>query len=264
MRFALVDGKKTEPQPKLRGVCPSCHADMLARCGEVRVHHWAHKGVLSCDPWWEKETEWHRSWKSHFPVEWQEVGHVDEVTGERHIADVKTEAGLVIEFQHSHLKPEEQRAREQFYKNMVWVIDGVRLQRDFPRFLKARDDFRLVNPSLCLVDFYDECFPKAWLSSSVPVAFDFRRAAVDDETEKAHESLWCLLPRRVGRRAVVVAIAPEEFIASTRNGALVERFNQVMVNADGYEAVLAEKALQAERAYIQEKYRYRARRHYRL
>lgn len=264
MRFALVDGKKTEPQPKLRGVCPSCNADMLARCGEVRVHHWAHKGILSCDAWWEKETEWHRSWKNHFPMEWQEVVHVDEAMDERHIADVKTDTGLAIEFQHSHLKPEEQRARERFYKSMLWVVDGIRLQRDFPRFLKAKKGFRWVNPSLCLVDFYEECFPKAWLNSSAPVVFDFSRASVDDEDEKAHESLWCLLPRRVGRRAVLVVIAPETFVASTRDGTLVEQFSQVMVNADSYESVLAEKALQAERAYIEEKYRYRKRRYARF
>lgn len=198
------------------------------------------------------------------PYEWQEVGHVDEVTGERHIADVKTEAGLVIEFQHSHLKPEEQRAREQFYKNMVWVIDGVRLQRDFPRFLGGKKGFRWVNPSLCLADFYDKCFPKAWLNSSMPVAFDFRSASADDEDEQAHKSLWCLLPRRVGRKAVVVAIAPEDFVVSAMNGELVEQFNQVMANADSYEKVLAEKALQAERAYIEEKYRYRKRRYARF
>ena len=69
---------------------------MVARCGEVRVRHWAHKGRRLCDPWWENETEWHRAWKDQFPADWQEVVCYAE-DGERHIADVKTHAGWVIE-----------------------------------------------------------------------------------------------------------------------------------------------------------------------
>lgn len=262
MRFALVNGQKTEPQPKLRGVCPSCQAETVARCGEVRVHHWSHKGVLSCDPWWEKETEWHRNWKSHFPVEWQEVGHVDEATGERHIADVKTDAGLVIEFQHSHINPDERRVREQFYKNMVWVVDGARLVSDFPRLLRGRKEFRWVDPNLCLVGSYEKYLPKSWLNSSVPVVFDFRAVAAADEHETSHESLWCVLPHRAWGMAVLFLIAPTDFIASSANGTLVERFNQVMVNAESFDVV--EQALQKERAYIEEKYRYRKRRYARF
>ena len=55
-------------------------------------------------------------WKKCFPEEWQEVVHFAE-DGEKHIADVKTPSGLVIEFQHSAIKPEEQLSREGFYKN---------------------------------------------------------------------------------------------------------------------------------------------------
>jgi len=56
-----------------------------------------------CDNWWENETQWHRDWKNHFPVEWQEVVQIAE-DGEKHIADVKTSEGWVVEFQHSYLK----------------------------------------------------------------------------------------------------------------------------------------------------------------
>jgi hypothetical protein len=49
----------------------------------------AHKGRLECDPWYE-ETEWHRSWKDRFPLGWQEQIAYDPVTGEKHIADVRT------------------------------------------------------------------------------------------------------------------------------------------------------------------------------
>lgn len=130
MRFAIVDGEKAEAQPKSKGICPHCQSEMVAKCGRVKVWHWAHKGNPPCDPWWESETEWHRKWKDMFPKEWQEVTHIDPVSGEQHIADVKNLFGLVIEFQHSTIKPEEQKSREEFYKKMVWVVDGTKNELD--------------------------------------------------------------------------------------------------------------------------------------
>ena len=109
---------------------------MIAKVGEVVMPHWAHKSRRFCDRWWENETEWHRKWKAHFPTKWQEVRHRAH-DDEWHIADVKTEHGWVLEFQHSHIKPEERRAREAFYEKMVWVVDGKRLMGDEARFLKA-------------------------------------------------------------------------------------------------------------------------------
>jgi len=55
---------------------------MVAKCGEVRIWHWAPHRSRLCDPWWENETEWHRNWKEQFPVNWQEVVH-QAVSGER-------------------------------------------------------------------------------------------------------------------------------------------------------------------------------------
>jgi len=130
MRFSIIDGEKVEAQPKSKGICPHCQSEMIAKCGRVKVWHWAHKGNPPCDPWWESETEWHREWKDKFPKDWQEVSHIDPITGEQHIADVKNPFGLVIEFQHSAIKPEERISREKFYKEMVWVIDGTRGELD--------------------------------------------------------------------------------------------------------------------------------------
>jgi len=78
MRFALIDGKKTEATKGAKGLCRYCGSDLIAKCGEVKVNHWAHKGKRNCDPWWENETEWHRSWKRKFPLDWQEVIHFDD------------------------------------------------------------------------------------------------------------------------------------------------------------------------------------------
>ncbi len=75
--------------------------------------HWAHLKSKDCDPRWEPETEWHRWWKNQFPVAWQEIGHTAR-SGEMHRADVKTESGLVLEFQYSALSEVERASREEF------------------------------------------------------------------------------------------------------------------------------------------------------
>lgn len=134
MQRALVNGIKTKPSPKLRGECQLCGAPMIARCGKVISWHWAHKARLGCDPWWENETKWHREWKNNFPEEWQEIIHIDEATGEKHIADVKTASELIIEFQHSPMNHEELKSRETFYKEMIWIVDGLRGELDLNYF----------------------------------------------------------------------------------------------------------------------------------
>jgi hypothetical protein len=97
------------------------------------MHHWAHFGRRNCDPWWENETDWHRSWKSLFPFEWLEVSHVAP-DGEIHRADIKTPNGIVVEVQHSAMSDAERLSREVFYKNLVWVIDGRGFEQNFDIF----------------------------------------------------------------------------------------------------------------------------------
>jgi competence protein CoiA len=97
---------------------------MLSKCGTKVLWHWAHHGRKHCDPWWENETEWHRSWKACFPEEWREHVHFDG-KGEKHIADVKTPSGTVLEFQNSAMPPQELHAREQFYGSMLWIVNGA-------------------------------------------------------------------------------------------------------------------------------------------
>lgn len=75
-----------------------CGDLVQAKCGTKVVWHWAHKGRLHCDPWWENETDWHRAWKARFPEECREIVRFDE-KGEKHVADVLTKRGMVIEFQ---------------------------------------------------------------------------------------------------------------------------------------------------------------------
>jgi len=215
MKFALTTGGRIEAFPGGRGVCPSCRGEVIAKCGSHRIPHWAHRGIRDCDSWAEPETEWHRAWKNQFPVEFQEYVQHDEF-GERHIADVRTNHGLVLEFQHSHLNPQERAARERFYKNMLWIVDGTRLQRDYPRFLKGKDMFRPAGiPGYFLLPYPDEYLPKMWLDSSVPVILDFRGIGTGDYTGQYQyrNLLWCLFPGRAEGMAVIVGMRPEQFVS---------------------------------------------------
>jgi competence protein CoiA len=96
MNYALVSGQRVEASAGERGTCPRCNGEVIAKCGTQRVSHWAHRGVRDCDSWAEQETDWHRAWKSKFPVECQEFIQYDEQSGEKHIADIRTPHGLVI------------------------------------------------------------------------------------------------------------------------------------------------------------------------
>jgi hypothetical protein len=187
MKFALVEGERREAQPGLSGKCPDCGNAVIAKCGELRlrVWHWAHWKTHDCDRWSEPETEWHRAWKNHFPEYWQEISHPSE-NGETHRADVKTDRGMVLEFQHSFLRRDERVAREKFYQKMVWVVDGVRRKRDTAQFFALFDQATILNrePALIvLVRWKEGALLRDWEASNVPVYFDF-----------GDDTLWRLNP----------------------------------------------------------------------
>jgi hypothetical protein len=218
MHFAMIENKKAEAVTGVSGLCPGCLQPVIAKCGNVRIHHWAHRSKKMCDSWWEPETEWHRSWKNCFPNDWQEVFLPDQETGEKHIADIRTRHGIVIEFQHSHIEPQERIKREKFYKNMVWVVDGTRLKRDYPRFIKSMKD-KIIRPTgikgSFYVDFPDECFPVNWIESHVPVIFDFRGiTTLSEQLDSTKDILWCLLPGRANKFAILVTIFRNDFIST--------------------------------------------------
>lgn len=217
LQFAFSNGHRIEAAPGLTAECPQCSKPVIAKCGPIRVWHWAHRGERTCDPWWENQTPWHRAWKAQFPQKCREVIARDEIGG-KHIADVKLPHGLCIEFQHSHLRPEERAAREKFYgANLVWVVDGTRLKRDQPRFEQGRQEFRRIGKRpIFLVSFPDECFPQDWLDCQALVFFDFRGNA---ETSAVDAKLWGLLPGRADDYAVVVAMEHREFVNAAQRRA---------------------------------------------
>ena len=235
MRFALVNNIRIEAQPQLQGLCSCCSQPVFAKCGTKKIWHWAHKSKISCDNWWEPETEWHRTWKNNYPTDWQETILLNEKNGEKHIADVLTTNNLTIEFQHSHITPQERVSREQFYKNLVWVVDGTRLKRDYPRFLKEwkRDGisevYKTDKSGIIKIGFPEFCFPEAWLKSSVPVIFDFRGDGTMDDPERMRNLLYCLFPQ-VGKNARVAEISRKAFINTTKNGQWTSRVQEFINN----------------------------------
>lgn len=226
MRFALINNNRIEAQPQLQGLCSCCSWPVIAKCGTRKIWHWAHKSKADCDNWWESETLWHRAWKNNYPADWQEVSLCDKTTGEKHVADVMTLHNLVIEFQHSKITAEERTSREQFYKDMDWVVDGTRLKRDYSRFLKGKHNsfenqifYSTNNPKIFRVEnyFLDWCFHPDWIGSSVPVLFDFRGDGSMENADSLRNTLYCLLPQG-GAYSRVVEFSHNAFIKTTING----------------------------------------------
>ena len=231
MLIAEINGNRTAATKGAKGICPFCKSEVVAKCGEQRIAHWAHKSVQECDTWHDAETEWHRMWKNRFPQEWQESIKYDDKTGEKHIADVCTENGFVLEFQHSAIKPEERRSREAFYKNMNWIVDGTRLKNDYKRFSNG-----FGNPSIVRlfqkiilpdkkhigntweVSFADELFPKNWSDSTVPVVFDFKGSDETSDEKDLRRFIFCLLPEMNGTHRYVLQIPYQTFIENAQTG----------------------------------------------
>jgi competence protein CoiA len=174
MKLADIEGNVREALPGLTGKCRDCGHAMVAKCGQHRVWHWAHRKSKDCDPWWEQETEWHRSWKNQFPVAWQEIGHTAQ-SGERHRADVKTESGLVLEFQYSALSEVERVSREEFYTRLVWVVHANRRPRDRKKFFSSLSGPLHVASKLLTFTIRrdDSALLRDWGKSRAPVYFDF-------------------------------------------------------------------------------------------
>ena len=198
MRYALINGERQEAAKGATGLCLCCGADVISKCGKIRCNHWAHKNNNECFySQKESKTEWHLNWQNCFNKDWQEVRCVDEETGEVHIADIKTPKGLVVEFQHSAIKPEERLSREKYHKNIIWVVDGKRNKKIYQPgvslfnttnkvLLSAAYGFHEVIDGCETVHGEDnqkiklfscskpECFfPKEWLGSPIPIFFDF-------------------------------------------------------------------------------------------
>lgn len=209
MQFALFGGARVAPEKGLEGaVCPFCRQPVIARCGEERVKHWAHKSVIDCDPWLEPETEWHRRWKNRFG-DMQEQMH--ENGGTRHVADVKTTDGTIVEFRHNAISREGCATREAFFgKTMFWVVDCARNSRQAERLKENR--YRLRTSSVLGYVMQstrepEKCFPKVWTESRRFVFLDY-----------GNPELMCIFPGRMRGQLLRMAMQKDEFVECVNGG----------------------------------------------
>jgi competence protein CoiA len=120
--YAYCETVGSMAEKGLKCRCIGCNAEVLAKCGLVRVNHWA-RVAGDCDPWSEPESESHIVWKLL-----ADEGKV-EVTMPPHRADIIGPNGTVVELQYSHLPAEDIAAREKILWAHVLAIRRIGLYR---------------------------------------------------------------------------------------------------------------------------------------
>lgn len=257
-RYALVDGMKTDILDAVKGcsgVCPICGELLVPRKGESREWHWWHKGGRKCDAWYEPKGEWHRWWQNHFVKEWQEVVLYKEKDGEgiKHIADVYTPDKWIMEFQYSHLSLTDISAREQFYGNMFWIVNGTRLRSDsvngerwkIREVEKSEHGFNYFRLNRMDVEDVNDC----WRDRNKIVFFDFD--GTFDEP-KADADLFCLLPGEVCGSRLVVRLSQDEFVANVRNQNVKDFVERLLSCKEEYQILLRHAKMAEERRKMAE------------
>ena len=104
----------------------------------------------------------------------------------------------------SNITNEERFSRNNFYKNLVWIVDGLRRKRDKDQFFKALKDGVQVIASPVLIKIYsDESrLVQEWKDSNVPVFFDFGE----------DERIWWLMSFKEDGWSYVVPFSRQNFI----------------------------------------------------
>lgn len=238
------------------GTCPLCGGELVAKKGELRNDHWAHINGRKCDDWYEPKGEWHRSWQGLFPKECQEVAVIDEQSGQRHIADIRTSDGLVIECQYSHLSRQEIEERERFYGEMVWLVSGTRLVYDRSRFQPLMDreyieksEMSGLYPYIVIPEHgyphsIEDYVNRFWAHCKKPVFFDFEGKFNEPCQEN---DLYCLLPDVYNGCRIVAKIPHWDFVDEFNGPDAWEYVGSISMCVEDYAGdCLAEKERQEQ------------------
>ena len=100
-------------------MCPTCGTAVIAKCGDINSHHWAHESREDCDAWSENIGPWHLEWQNLVDEQYVEIAIGP------HRADIVGNSGLVVELQHSPIPADHIEAREEFYGDMIWLFDAT-------------------------------------------------------------------------------------------------------------------------------------------
>ena len=104
----------------------------------------------------------------------------------------------MVEFQHSSIKKKEVSTRNNFYKNIIWIVDGKRRPTDEKKFEEALE-WRGWDSSRLLKDW--TIFPK-------PVFFDFGKPL-----------LWGVSD------GFIIKFEKKDFIISVKNGSIKRKID---------------------------------------
>ena len=157
-------GNRIAPIKGGRGVCPGCGGEMIAKCGDTKIHHWAHRRGDDCDTWREPMTDWHVAWQECFPEECREVW---VGPNREHRADVKGR-GKILEVQKSPISAAEIQEREQFYGDMAWMLCG----EDFEGRFKM---WPVDVGGRILLGFKWKSMRRCWLAAEKDIYIHFRK-----------------------------------------------------------------------------------------
>lgn len=190
MIWAIQNNQRVTATPNQKAICPICKAEVTSKCGSIKVWHWSHITAEDCDSWSEGETGWHIGWKNEFSKEHQEV-----IIG-KHRADIKTQSGKVIELQNSPISAEDIQIREEYYNNMIWVLNGYSLWQGFEERPKNNNliTFRWKHPA------------KSWWNAKKPIYLDLGNHII--LIKKIYPNLPC--------GGYGVSISREEFLKQFR------------------------------------------------
>lgn len=214
-------GKRIAPIKGGRGICPGCGGEMIAKCGDTNVHHWAHRRGEDCDTWREPMTDWHLAWQECFPEECREVW---VGPNREHRADVKGR-GKILEVQRSSISPAEIQEREQFYGNMAWMLCGEDFEGRFT--MRPYEDENRIR-----FRFKWKKMKRCWLAAEKDIYIHFRKGIAR------------MLEVNGNGEGVLEFISVDEFRAS-----FDDRFDPAPVQRDGKKFVpliprFAEKCLE--------------------
>jgi len=187
MLYAWVDGIKRAPLEKgEKTICRDCGGNLTSVIPAQNVKHWRHK-ARDCDNWSEPEGQWHLSWKEHFDFNFREICLIDEISGEKHRADIlcnpETLNSTVLELQHSSISEEERISRESFYSRnnkMFWLIhihsEAAFNEFSFESALSLSTEIEYAGRKFMIATWAGRSyqFIEKWKRSNVNVFFDWK------------------------------------------------------------------------------------------
>jgi len=138
MLLANKNNQRTRASPNSKAICPLCNEEVIAKCGEIKIWHWAHKVNFTCkefEPETERHIEMKLFFKDNFPnfeLEYNLGWAIPDLFDKNR--------KIAIEVQHSRLSKEKFLERTINYRkngiHVLWIFDCFLLKENVPDFLR--------------------------------------------------------------------------------------------------------------------------------